>query len=215
MKIISLFDRSGVMVRPWFNAGHEVITVDIEEAKHQMPSIQSDIRDLNPQRLKADVIFGFPPCTHLARSGARWWKSKPPEALEEALELVNITKAICFAAKSAWMIENPVGRLNKHWRTPDWTFDPCEYAGFAPSQKEAEAQRYTKRTCIWSNFDQPLTRPLYPVLGNSPIMSLSPGPDRAYLRSITPSGFAQAVYLHLTSQPKQITFNFCNRSRVQ
>ena len=54
MRVISLFDRSGVMVEPFAIAGYDVLTIDIEPAKHNYPSIQADIRDVEPQR--ADTL---------------------------------------------------------------------------------------------------------------------------------------------------------------
>lgn len=188
--IISLFDRSGVMVKPWRDAGYSTLTIDIESARHDGPSLQADALDLPP--LSADIVFAFPPCTHLAGSGARWWEAKGPRALEEALSLVDAARRLCDTA-DYWMLENPVGRLSTHWRKPDWTFNPCEYAGYSD-----ESEAYTKKTCIWSNFDKPPTKPLPPTLG-SKMHRIPPGPDRQFLRSLTPRGFAIAVFLHLTN----------------
>ena len=194
MDILSLFDRSGVMVKPWADAGHSVICIDMKEPKHKYGNIQSDMRHVKAHQFHPfDVVFAFPPCTHLAGSGARHWKKKGPEALKESLELVRAARAFCDLAKY-WMIENPVGRLSSSWRKPDWTFDPYEYAGYS---SDPDADAYTKKTCIWSNFSAPVRKPVDPVLG-SKMHLIGPGPDRQYLRSLTPEGFAVAVYEHLS-----------------
>ena len=87
MRILSLFDRSGRMVEPWFKAGHDVMTVDIEPARHNMPSMQVSIdehfRDvIMPTLGQWDCIFSFPPCTDLASSGAWCWERKGEEEKE-------------------------------------------------------------------------------------------------------------------------------------
>ena len=73
-------------------------------------------------------------------------------------------------------------------------FDPYEYAGYS---SDPDADAYTKKTCIWSNFSAPVRKPVDPVLG-SKMHLIGPGPDRQYLRSLTPEGFAVAVYEHLS-----------------
>lgn len=189
------------MVKPWHDAGHSVLCIDQQEPRHRYGNMQIDVRHLSADEFHPfDIVFAFPPCTHLAVSGARHWKEKGPQALEESLELVRIARSFCDQA-TYWMLENPVGRLSTHWRKPDWSFDPYEYAGYAADPDE---EAYTKKTCIWSNFDAPLRKPVPPVLG-SKMHKIGPGPNRQYLRSITPQGFALAIYEHLSTQPTRQT----------
>jgi len=191
VQVLSLFDRSGVMVKPWEDAGYSTLTVDVAKARHNGPSLVADIATLDTPI--CDVLFAFPPCTHLASSGARWWQGKGPEALEEAMLLVNA--AILASTKAQyWMIENPIGRLSTVWRKPDWKFDPCDYAIYADNPA---LEAYTKRTCIWGNIPMP-PKVAIPAIHGSKLHRLSPSPDRAYLRSITPSGFAYAMFKELT-----------------
>jgi hypothetical protein len=153
--------------------------------------IRDDVKEFVPPG-EFDVVFAFPPCTHLAGSGARWWKSKGPEALAEALDLVAHTRRIIEESGApVWMIENPVGRLATHWRKPDYYFNPCEFGGYLDPPGDA----YTKRTCLWTSpeFVMPDPRPVPPVDG-SRMHRIPPGPNRANLRSATPMGFARAVF---------------------
>lgn len=194
MNILSLFDCSGVMVQPWAEAGHSVLCIDQQEPKHKFGNIQIDIRHVTADQFHPfDVVFAFPPCTHLAGSGARHWKKKGPQALEESLELVRIARSFADLAKY-WMIENPVGRLSSSWRKPNWNFHPFEYAGYS---NDPDADAYTKKTCIWSNFEAPKRKPVFPIHG-SKMHLIPPGPNRQYLRSLTPKGFSIAVYKHLS-----------------
>ena len=192
MKIISIFDRSGVMVRPWHRAGHEVLTLDIEPALHDMPSIQADIRKVPV--INADIVFAFVPCTEFSRAGARWWAMKDkhkPHLLREARELLAVGWDWCAPARY-WMIENPVGRLNQVWRYPDWKFDPWEFAGYL---EDPTPDRRPKRTNIWSNWNKPPMEPRLPLPENK---GWTTSRANAWQRSITPAGFAEAVFQHLS-----------------
>ena len=91
------------------------------------------------------------------------------------------------------MLENPVGTLSPYWRKPDHLFDPHEFAQLAD---DPDVEAYTKRTCLWTGggFVMPERSPLAPMLGSA-MWLLPPSADRADLRSVTPTGFARAVFL--------------------
>jgi hypothetical protein len=95
-------------------------------------------------------ISAFPPCTHLAISGARWFPMKGLGVLADALRIVNACKRICEASMCPYYIENPVGTLSSYWRKPDYIFHPYEYAGYLKNQ---EQDAYTKKTCLWTGMD--------------------------------------------------------------
>jgi hypothetical protein len=181
------------MVRPWLEAGVRCVTVDLQAATWEHPlrtHIQADVRALKP--MAAKVVFAFPPCTHLASSGARWFKDKGLRSLIEALEIVEACRAICADSQAPWMIENPVGTLATYWREPDHSFHPVHYAGYSP---DPAGDEYTKKTCLWTGggFVMPDRKPGEPTLG-SLMHRLPPTEDRADLRSATPLGFAYAVF---------------------
>lgn len=201
--VVSLCDRTGHMVEPWLDAGYEALTFDLQEFDPQpgRRHVVADVCSIAPADIAAmrpAFVAAFPPCTHLAVSGARWFKSKGMASLIEALKIVEACRVICETAGAPYCIENPVSTLATYWRKPDYTFDPCDYAGYAP---DPEAEAYTKRTCLWvgSGFVMPATRRLEPALG-SKMHLLPPSPDRADLRSATPKGLARAVFE--ANQPK-------------
>lgn len=68
--ILSLCDYSGNMVRPWIEAGHQAVTVDLQAAPDE-PGRLHVVADVQRYRLagKPLIVFAFPPCTHLAVSG--------------------------------------------------------------------------------------------------------------------------------------------------
>lgn len=198
--VLSLCDRTGVMVEPWRQAGFECHIVDVQHDGIRRPDEHRPglyrwgltVGTFSHYPLDADIVFAFPPCTNLANSGARWFRDKGLRGLIDGLEVVEQCRAICEASGSPWMIENPVGQLSTYWRKPDLIFDPCEFAGWID---DPSSEAYTKRTCLWTGggFIPPLKRAVDPVLG-SLFHRTPPGPDRADIRSVTPAGFAKAVF---------------------
>lgn len=82
--VLSLCDYTGVMDQPWLEAGYECWIVDTrhEPGVHRNPDnpnlvrVGTDVRDWLPPRMDYVMAFAFPPCTHLAVSGARWFRKK-------------------------------------------------------------------------------------------------------------------------------------------
>jgi hypothetical protein len=189
--VLSLFDLTGNMVKPWADAGYETLCVDIQRDG-------TDILRWLPPRREYKIVFAFPPCTNFAVSGARWFKDKGLAGLASAIELVERARDICEWCAAPWMIENPVGTLSTYWREPDHSFEPWHFASHEPND------HYTKQTWLWTGngFVMPEISPLFvggPMFGGAGapddrIHKAPPGPDRANFRSATPMGFAKAVF---------------------
>lgn len=192
--VLSLCDRTGVMVEPWLEAGYECWIVDTqhEHGVHRdgnLVRVGADVERWLPPLAKYRIVFAFPPCTNLAISGARWFPAKGLTGLADGLRTVEATRDICEWTGAPWMLENPVGTLASYWRKPDHTFDPCDFGGWV------DGDRYTKRTCLWvgGGFLFPPPHPVEPTLG-SKMHVVAPSDDRGDLRSVTPAGFARAVF---------------------
>ena len=128
-------------------------------------------------------ILAQPVCTDLAGSGARWWKKKGQQALLNALAIADAClRFVVLCKPHFWMLENPVGRLSCYYGKPKMYFHPFHYG-----------DSYTKKTCLWGDFNFPLHKFVEPVQG-SKMHKLPPSEDRAMLRSITSAGFAKAFY---------------------
>lgn len=189
--VLSLCDRTGVMVAPWLAAGFECWCVDMQHPKgvHRdglLVRVGVDVTDWLPPRTSYRIAFAFPPCTHLANSGNRWKADKGLDALIEALPIVKACRNICRWTDAPWMLENPIGSLSTYWRKPDYTFQPWNYEGLE-----------SKRTCIWSGggFVMPPFRVTQePENVQESCFRMSPSADRGNLRSVTPEGFARAVF---------------------
>lgn len=181
-RILSLCDHSGIWSEPYRANGYEVIQVDILHGQ--------DVRLLE----YTDDIHGIiaqPPCTHLAGSGARWWKNKGETALLEGLQIVDAClRFVAICRPHFWVLENPVGRLSRYLGKPAMTFQPHDYAGYAD---DPDAEAYTKRTCLWGQFNKPIEKSVPAALGSF-MHLMPPSADRAQKRSLTPQGFARAFH---------------------
>ena len=100
-------------------------------------------------------------------------------------------KSIAEAIGVPYLLENPVSTLASYYRKPDYTFNPCDYGGYLTPPRDA----YTKKTCLWTGngFVMPEPKPVEPIEG-SKMHLMPPSEGRANLRSVTPAGFARAVF---------------------
>lgn len=200
MNVISLFDQTGNMVEPWLQAGYTCWIVDIQHpvsSGSQLGKLKKINADLSqpwiPPVPKESIAFiaAFPPCTHLAVSGARWFKGKGLRDLSQAITLFATAAECCEWSGAPYLIENPVSTISTYWRKPDYTFNPCDYTGYNP------LDNYTKKTCLWTGngFRMPevfIDFSLGP--SDDRIHKYPPSKNRADLRSATPKGFARAVF---------------------
>lgn len=199
---IFLFDYSGVMAEPWHRAGYDVLCVDwqhpagLRQVRRGFYTMRADLRKpfLHPSALpdgfSVAFVAAFPPCTHLAVSGARWFKGKGLRALQESVACFATAAEFCEASGAPYLIENPVSTISTYWRKPDYTFHPHEFTVLAPEDN------YTKKTCLWvgGGFVMPQPCPDGQTVDDR-IHKAAPGPEREAFRSQTPRGFAEAVFL--------------------
>jgi hypothetical protein len=171
--ILDLCGGTGAWSKPYKDAGYDVRLITLP--KH-------DVRLYIPPE-NVQGILAAPPCTHLAGSGARWWKEKGESALLDALSIVDACLRIIYVCGPLfWCLENPVGRLSKYIGRPYTYYNPCDYG-----------DTWSKKTALWGDFNMPAKNPVK-TIGKNPIHYMSPSPKRSALRSITPHGFALAFY---------------------
>jgi hypothetical protein len=176
--------------------GHFAFSCDIEECSGGHPEwhIKEDVlRILNGEcgfttqngddwifPCKWDLIIAFPPCTHLAVSGARYFEQKRKDGRQQqGIDFfMEFTKADC--EKIA--IENPIGIMSTHYRKPDQIIQPWMFG-----------HGETKATCLWLK-NLPKLEPTNIVDGREQrIWRMPPGPERAKERSKTFPGIAKAM----------------------
>jgi hypothetical protein len=198
--VVSLFDKTGNMVRPWAEAGYECVCYDIAHDRPRFESVGAGSIMFVPFDLmhrapivagRIAIVFAFPPCTHLAVSGARWFQGKGLRALAESVQMFATAAEFAEASGAPYMIENPVSTISTYWRKPDHTFHPYEYTGFCLNDN------YTKKTCLWTGGGFVMPEPeINHYLGepDNRIHAAPPSDERADFRSATPMGFARAVF---------------------
>jgi hypothetical protein len=175
LTILSLCDFTGNWSRPYCEAGYDVRRIDLRSG--------GDVRLFEALPYPVRGVLAAPPCTEFAGSGARWWQSKGQDPLLDGLALVDACcRIILIHRPQWWVIENPVGRLNRWLGEPSYIFDPCDYG-----------DPYTKKTCLWGHFNMPFKHRVMASEG-SKIHLMPPSADRAHRRSETPMGFATAFF---------------------
>ena len=214
MRMFSLFDYTGVMAKPWLEAGYECHLFDIQHPMKQSTRDDGMIThnfDLEAPDLRLfEILAGegvafiscFPPCTDLSISGARWMKGKGLRALARSIDYFATSAEVCELLGAPYLIENPRSTISTYWRSPDHTFHPCHYSGYAHGD-----EMYTKETNLWTGngFVMPpkqMVNDLFDEPDKTYIHHQSPGPERANIRSATPMGFAKAVYLFNSEENK-------------
>ena len=136
MRVLIACEESQEVCKAFRARGHEAYSCDIEPCSGGHPEwhIQGDVIPLLEE--KWDMIIAFPPCTHLAVSGARYFDQKRKDGRQkDGIEFfMKFANANC--PKIA--IENPVGIMSTHFRKPDQIVQPYEYGHEA-----------RKKTCLW------------------------------------------------------------------
>jgi len=151
---------------------------------------------------KPNIMFAFPSCTYLTVAGAKHSRTK--SELMESIDNAKMVERIANLFGCPWMVENPVGKMSTLWRKPDYYFDPYEYGGYlGPHEgsyhpKMPFMNAYTKKTCLWTGngFTMPGKLPV-PHIGCFWGWKYLGGKSERtkQLRSLTPEGFARAVYI--------------------
>ena len=164
-------------VRDAFTArGHYALSCDLLPSERPGEHILGDVRDILSDGW--DLMVAHPPCTHLAVSGARWFKYKQQEqqeALEFVIELMEAPiPKIC--------IENPISIISTRIRKPDQVIQPWQFG-----------HGEVKATCLWLK-NLPKLTPTHIVEGREArVHKMPPGPDRWKERSRTYPGIAEAM----------------------
>ena len=170
--LLRLARDAGVIVAAWgANGTHRGRDADVRELlkDHQRPW---------SNRHWWHLMVAFPPCTHLAVSGARWFKNK----LHEQQQAIEFVRQLLDAPIDRIALENPIGILSTRVRKPDQIIQPWQFG-----------HGETKATCLWLKNLPPL-RPTKIVSGREPrVHHASPGPDRWKERSRTLPGIANAM----------------------
>ena len=175
-KILVACEFTGRVRDAFIQRGHDAISCDLIPTESPGPHIEGDIRDIDLTQF--DLMVAHPPCTHLAVSGARWFKDKVAEQAE-ALEFV---RYLLDAPVPRIALENPISIISSRIRKPNQIVQPWMFG-----------HGETKATCLWLK-NLPLLQPTDIVEGREQrVWKLPPTADRWKLRSATFEGIAAAM----------------------
>lgn len=186
MRVLVACEFSGVVRDAFRRRGHEAWSCDLlgpddlpdEFRAQEWPNyhLEGDVRDFLD--LGWDLMIAHPPCTHLAVSGARWFKGKEREQAD-ALEFV---RTLLDAPIPRIALENPVSVISSRIRKPDQIIHPWQFG-----------HGEVKATCLWLK-SLPKLVPTRIVEGRvARVHRMPPGPDRGRERSRTYRGVAEAM----------------------
>jgi site-specific DNA-cytosine methylase len=198
MRILVACEFSGIVREAFKKRGHDAWSCDLLPTETPGQHIQGDVlKTLNDGW---DMMIAHPPCTHLACSGARWFKDK----ITEQAAAVEFVKALMEAPIPRVAIENPVGVLSTKIKKPSQIIQPFYFG-----------DSVQKATCLWLKNLPPLeptnmvdrgliyvdprgnkhggVHTMRAKVAYSPLMLLPRNEERWKIRSRTFKGIAEAM----------------------
>lgn len=144
MRILVACEESQAVTSRLRRIGHEAYSCDLlpTSGRHPEWHIQADALEIC--KMDWDMVLAFPPCTHLAVSGAAWFEEKRRDGRQQsATGFFMAFTALDHVPRVA--IENPVGIMSNVYRKPDQIIHPYMFG---------DATR--KATCLWLKGLPPL-----------------------------------------------------------
>lgn len=169
--------------------GHKAWSCDVQPCSGGHPEWHLQ-QDVLPLLFDAswDMIIAFPPCTHLASSGAKWWGEKKIDGCQD--QAIWFFRRFFTTQCPKVAVENPVGIMSSVFRKPDQYIQPWQFG-----------HPETKKTGLWLKGLPKLqpTKNVYEEMLALPknkrerIFRMPQSQDRAKNRSKTYQGIAQAM----------------------
>jgi site-specific DNA-cytosine methylase len=178
MRVLVACEYSGTVRDAFIAAGHDAMSCDLLPTDVDGPHYQGNVVDIINDGW--DLMIAHPPCTHLAVSGARWFKDKQIEQIEA----LNFVQYLLDAPIEKIALENPISIISSKIKKPSQIIQPWMFG-----------HGETKATCLWLK-NLPKLTPTNIVDGREQrIHKLPPTPDRWKIRSKTYEGIAKAMAL--------------------
>jgi hypothetical protein len=136
MKILIACEESQAVCKEFRLLGHEAYSCDIQDCSGDKPEwhIKGDVIEQLDKGW--DMMIAFPPCTHLAVSGAAWFEEKRKDGRQQ--EGIDFFMKMVNAPINKIAIENPIGIMSKLYRKPDQIIHPYYFG-----------DPFSKSTCLW------------------------------------------------------------------
>lgn len=189
MRVLVACEESQALTKELRGGGITAFSCDLLPTSGTHPEwhIQGDALEI--VKMDWDACIAFPPCTHLAVSGAAWFDQKRRDGRQDmGIGFFKAFTTLDHIPKVA--IENPIGIMSNIYRKPDQIIQPWMFG-----------HPETKATCLWLKGLPPLepTNDVSAEMNDLPesermrLHYLPPTPDRGKLRSKTFSGIAKAM----------------------
>ena len=178
MRVLVACEYSGTVRDAFIKAGHDAMSCDLLPTDVPGPHYQGNVIDVIENYW--DMMIAHPPCTHLAVSGARYFKEKQADGRQQqALDFVSM---LLSAPIKRIALENPISIISSKVRKPDQIIQPWMFG-----------HGETKATCLWLKNLPPIT-PTNIVEGREQrVWKLPPSEDRWKIRFKTFQGIADAM----------------------
>lgn len=180
MKVLVGCEFSQTVTKAFRQQGHEAYSCDLlpTEGNPQW-HLQMDVFEAIEQ-LQPDLGIFHPPCTHLAVSGARWFKEKQADGRQQ--RAINFFLKLTQASIDKTAIEQPISIMSRIYRKPDQIIQPWMFG-----------HGETKATCLWLK-NLPLLKPTNIVSDREGrVWREPPGSERWKNRSRTYEGIGVAM----------------------
>lgn len=175
-RVLVACEYSGTVRDAFAALGWDAWSCDLLPSEKPGNHHQGDVREILDEGW--DIMVAHPPCTHLAVSGARWFKDK----VREQAEALDFVRLLLAAPIPHIALENPVSVISSKIRKPDQVIQPWQHG-----------HGETKATCLWLK-NLPRLTPSNIVEGREQrIWKMPPSADRWKERSRTLSGVAVAM----------------------
>jgi len=198
MNVLVACEYSGTVRDAFARQGHKAVSCDLLPSDTDGHHVIGDIRDLLDGEW--DMLIAFPPCTHLAVSGARWFPEKRADGRQQ--EGIDFFMDMVNAPIDRIAIENPIGIMSSHYRKPNQIIQPWMFGHLEQ-----------KSTCLWlknlptlESTDNVLEAMMdLPKNKRERLHYLPPSEDRWKLRSKTFQGIADAMADQWGNLPSQLS----------
>ena len=136
MKILVACEESQAVTKHLRKLGHEAFSCDILDCSGGHPEWHFKEDVFKVIQKGWDMMIAFPPCTHLATSGARHFAKKIADGRQQ--QGIDFFMALINAPIERIAVENPIGIMSTKYRKPDQIIQPWQFGDKAQ-----------KSTCLW------------------------------------------------------------------
>lgn len=169
-------EESQAVTKAFRALGYEAYSCDTKECSGGHPEwhFKQDIAEVLEAK-QWDMLITFPPCTHLAASGARYFEAKRKDGRQQ--QAIDFFLTLANAPVEKIAIENPIGIMSKLYRKPNQIVHPYYFG-----------DPFQKSTCLWLKGLPLLTYELDPTVDK--------GTFKEYTDKVTGKTKRQASWLY-------------------